>query len=58
MAGLIASLFTQLGLDAPRQAALFRIRATLALRQFTRQRGRIVGLLLTALFFAPLAIGA
>lgn len=55
---MMARLFTSLGLDAPRQAMLFRVRAKLILRQFTRQRGKIVGLLLTALVFAPLAIGA
>ncbi len=51
-------LFTRLGLDATRQSALLRVRARLTLRTFMRQRGRIVGLILTALCFAPLILGA
>ncbi|MCX6043669.1 MAG: hypothetical protein NT075_01045, partial [Chloroflexi bacterium] len=57
MAGVIARLLMSLGLDPTRQWVLLRVRAQLTLRTFTRQRGRIVGLIVTALCFAPLIIG-
>lgn len=47
-----------LGLDPLKQATLLRTRGRLTMRQFTREPGRIVGLVMAALFFAPLAIGA
>lgn len=47
-----------LGLDAPRLKALLRTRARLTLRQFLRERGRIVGLLLSLFLFVPLILGA
>ncbi len=58
MAGIIARLFASLGLDATRQAALFRVRAKLTLRQFTRQQGRIVGFIVMLVVFTPLVLGA
>ncbi len=50
--------FNAFGLDAARQQALWRVRVKLALRQFSRQPGKIVGLVISALFFVPLVLGA
>ncbi|MDQ3250566.1 MAG: hypothetical protein M3Q45_15340, partial [Chloroflexota bacterium] len=58
MVGLSTRLLGGLGLDATRQQALWRVRLLLAVRQFSRQPGKIVGLIVSALIFTPLALGA
>jgi len=58
VAGMSLRFFNALGLDAARQRALWRVRVKLTLRQFSRQPGKIVGLVVSALFFVPLVLGA
>lgn len=47
-----------LGLDAEKQKALFRTQARLTLRQFTREKGRLVGAFIAAIFFIPFTLAA
>lgn len=47
-----------LGLDAEKQKVLFRTRARLTIRQFTREKGRLVGAFIAALFFIPFTLAA
>lgn len=49
---------SMLGLDAEKQKMLFRTRASLTVRQFTREKGRLVGAFIAALFFIPLTLAA
>lgn len=46
-----------LGLDRPKLEALLRTRARLTIRQFMRESGRLVGLVLGLVFFVPLIAG-
>ncbi len=51
----MARLIAALGLNPAHQGALFRLRARLTWRQFSREPGRIVGVVLAAAIFLPLA---
>jgi ABC-2 type transport system permease protein len=57
MVNRISNLAHVAGLDAGKQAALFRLRARLTWRQFMREPGQIVGLLGFLAIFAPVAVG-
>lgn len=46
------------GVDWNQVRALWRLKARLTLRQFTREKGRIFGAILLLLLFTPLVIGA
>lgn len=46
------------GINRRRVGALLRLRARLTLRQFTRERGRIVGAVVALLVFGPMVVGA
>lgn len=48
----------QLGLNRRHLWALFRLRAKLTLRQFSREKGRIIGAIVVILVLAPIAVGA
>ena len=56
MAGLADRFFHVLGLDAARQRALLRLRARLAMRQFEREPGRMVGFIVFLVIFGPLVL--
>lgn len=47
-----------LGLDVQKQQALFRARGRLTLRRFTREKGRLVGAFIAAIFFIPFTLAA
>jgi len=46
-----------LGLNGRQQRALLGVRAKLTLRQFTREPGKIIGLIIGLLFFVPFVLG-
>lgn len=46
------------GVNRRRLGALLRLRGKLTLRQFTRERGRILGAILALLIFGPMVLGA
>lgn len=53
MAGGLTRIWSGLGIDAAKQKALLQLRARLTIRQFTNEPGKLVGLLISALFFVP-----
>ncbi len=57
MAGLVRTISRPLRLDGDKLAVLLALRRRLALRAFTRQPGKIIGLLVALLIFAPLSLG-
>lgn len=51
-------MLARVGLSPGQQLALFRTRLLLSVRQFSKEPGKILGLIISALVFIPLSIGA
>jgi len=58
VAGSIARLFLRFNLNPSQQLALFRVRLLLSVRQFSKEPGKILGLVISAFVFVPISIGA
>lgn len=58
MAGVLGRLLDRFHLTPVQQIALLRVRMLLSVRQFSKEPGKILGLIISAVVFIPLSIGA
>lgn len=58
MAESVTRTLTKFGLNPVQQLALFRVRLLLSIRQFSKEPGKMLGLIISALVFIPLSLGA
>lgn len=57
MAESVSRTLARFGLSPAQQLALFRVRLLLSIRQFSKEPGKLLGLIISALVFIPLSIG-